>query len=391
MNVVIVPFHDWRKILIEGFRTRDAHFIEQFEKHNNLNIIVNRPTTRFEISLRRKQNLIKGEVVLARQGFKLYKISERLYLIDFVSNDIIGQVLKGYNWFIEQYANPKYIAFINDCFKQLGIADSYNLINQNIFAFKLSEKLNPRTSIFDAWDNFTKFEVYSKVKDQIESGYNSYATNCDFWITNSKDNIACFQERFNPKQLYLITNGVDVSRFSMNNNMSCPEDLKSIQRPIVGFGGKITHLIDVDLVNETVEKNKNISFVFVGQILDKSIFNAINKTSNFYYLGDKHYESYPNYVKNFDVCTVPYITDEEKKSGANTIKVYEYLATNKKVIGTGSNGLEDLKSHLYIVNNAIEFTEELKDISNHKEKIDLNSHSWKTKTQDILKLLEAHA
>src|SRR5690606_17593951 len=141
-------------------------------------------------------------------------------------------------------------------------------------------------------------------------------------------------------------------------------------------------------LNRSMAKAKDVSFVFVGQILDKDIFEKIKKYKNFYYLGDKHYNVYPDYVKNFDICIVPYVIKEEKKSGANTIKVYEYLATNKKVVGTNSNGLEDLEEHLYIVNNAQEFASEISNLKNAKKQIDLNFHSWTTKTNNFLKLMD---
>ena len=390
MNILIVPFHDWRKILLEGFRTRDAHFIEELKAQNTIKkIIINRPTTVLEIFLKRKLNLIKGKVIYSKSSFKLYEIEPQFYVIDFVSSDFIGQILNGYNWFINQYANPKHIEFINEALKKLSADEDYYVLNQNIFAHKLSKSLKPIKSTFDAWDNFTKFKVYESVKSKIEQAYVEYAKICDFWITNSNDNVEFFNNEFNPKEIVLIKNGVDVSRFFAEDDCTIPTDLKNIPRPIIGFGGKITHLIDVDLLNETMKLAPNASFVFVGQILNKDVYNRILKLDNFYYLGDKHYKEYPNYVKSFDVCTVPYITDENKKSGANTIKVYEYLATGKKVIGTKSNGLEDLEEHVYIVNTADEFANEVKDIKNKKPLINLKGHSWKEKTIEVLNLFKS--
>ena len=390
MNILIVPFHDWRKIILEGFRTRDAHFIEHLNNNSSdVKVVINRPTTLVEILLKRKPNLIKGTVIYSKSNFKLYEVSKNFYVIDFVSNNIFGQVLNGYKWFISQYENPKYINFINESLSKLGINDDYFLLNQNIFASKLSKSLKPKKSVFDAWDNFAKFNVYSKIKEEIFSAYKDYAKICDFWITNSNDNIRDFSKAYQPKQLILIKNGVDVSRFANNTQAEIPEDMKNIPRPIVGFGGKITHLLDVDLINKTMKQTKNASFVFVGQILDKQVFNSIDKLDNFYYLGDKHYEIYPNYVKNFDICTVPYVVDEDKKSGANSIKVYEYLATTKKVVGTDSNGLEELKEHVYIINTAEEFSAEITNHQNAKHLIDLNIHSWSTKVEDLIKLLNS--
>ena len=391
MNIVIIPFHDWRKILLEGFRTRDAHFIEEFAKQKSgVKVIINRPTTYLEIGLKRKPKLLTYEIILESNGFKMYKIDTDFYLIDFISQNFISQIFSKHLWFVNQYANKKYVHFINSALKKLNIEQDYQLLSQNIFAFKLSKQLRPKLSVFDAWDNFLKFDVYKGVKRVIEEGYITYGEICDFWITNSSDNIESFTMPFKPKKIHLIKNGVDIERFISKGSVQAPEDMKDIPKPIVGFGGKITHLIDVDLLNRTMHSSKSTSFVFVGQILNKDVYNAIEKLDNFHYLGDKHYDEYPDYVKSFDICIVPYVTDENKKSGANSIKVYEYLATNKKVIGTNSNGLEDLENYLYIIKSADDFSQEIINVKNNKELINTERHSWGYKLKQLNEILNAH-
>ncbi|WP_108425141.1 glycosyltransferase [Flagellimonas amoyensis] len=385
---LVVPFHDWRKIQMEGFRTRDSHFIEELAKLPGPKIIVNRPTTHLEIYLKRKPGLIKGELLSKKGKFSLYKLDEELYLIDYISIDILGQIFRKFEWFIDRYGDNNFIEFIKQSIEFVGANENTcKILNQNIFAPRLIEKLQANKKVFDAWDNFMKFDVYSNIRDQVQGAYSSLAAYCDFWITNSTDNVQYFMESFNPRGLHLVKNGVDVNRFTARN-FEEPSDIKNIPRPIVGFGGKITHLLDVDLINATMDKAKNSSFVFVGQILSKEIFDSINKVDNFYYLGDKHYDEYPNYVNSFDICMVPYIVEDSKKSGANTIKVYEYLATGKKVVGTPSNGLEELSEHVYLVNSPNEFVQELEDESNNRKPIDLNEHSWAHKTETLLNLLE---
>lgn len=389
MNLVIVPFHDWRKILIEGFRTRDAHFIEELKKkQDHIKIIINRPTTFLEVLLKRKINLINGEIIISSGNCKLYRISPNVYLTDYVSHDIFGHVFKRYKWFIDKYGSAKYIEFIKKCLIHLEVNDNCHLLNQNILAYKITEGLKAEKKVFDAWDNFMKFEVYDKIKKHINNAYKRYASLSDFWITNSIDNVNDFQKLYSPKSLFLIKNGVDVVRFVENNKSHLPDDMKNIPRPIAGFGGKITHLIDTDLLNETMKLAPSVSFVFVGQMLDKEVYDKILKLENFYYLGDKHYDLYPNYVKNFDICTVPYVVKEEKKSGANTIKVYEYLATGKKVIGTRSNGLEDLEEYVYLVNDPEQFAQALQSSANDKKQLKIEEHSWQSRTDHLLHLLE---
>ncbi|WP_405294419.1 hypothetical protein [Algibacter sp. Ld11] len=389
MNILIIPFHDWRKILKEGFRTRDAHFIEVLSQRKELTkVIINRPITFAEIFVKKKQKLIDGKVVLQKNGFTLYEIQYNTFVIDYISKSIFKQIIEKYRWYIDAYSTKEYVEFIQESLTLLKIKD-YNLLSQNVFAYKLAEKLEPTISVFDAWDNFTKFKVYKPILDYIEEGYTSYGNNSDFWITNARENLSFFSNGYHPKNIYLIQNGVDLRRFVNNqDNNNVPVDLAKVKRPIIGFGGKITQLLDVDLINNIVKDTPKISFVFVGQILDKDVFSRLKKAPNFHYLGDKHYDAYPNYVKNFDICIVPYVTKEEQKSGANSIKVYEYLATGKKVIGTLGNGLEELGEYLYLINNVTEFKTELEQTKNEKPRIDLNHHSWKHKVDCLIELIE---
>lgn len=387
MNLLIIPFHDWRKIIKEGFRTRDAHFIERFAPKKEIKkIIINRPITLLEIFVKKKSKRIKGDIVFKKKGFTLYRVMDNTYVIDYISKNIFKQILQKYKWYINTYAKSEYISFIK---KSLNIieVDDYYLVSQNIFAYKLAEKLNSNIKVFDAWDNFTKFNVYKSIQDIIEEGYLSYAKTSNFWITNARENIDFFSQRFHPQKIHLISNGVDLKRFVHNKAEKMPKDLSTVKRPVVGFGGKITQLLDTDLINNVVKGAPEISFVFVGQLLDKDVFAKIKKQSNFHYLGDKHYDTYPNYVKNFDVCIVPYVTLEEQKSGANSIKVYEYLATGKKVVGTYGNGLEELKEYLYLAKDTKEFLNEIQRFDNDKNKIDLNFHSWDNKVNSLIGLI----
>ncbi len=388
MNLIVVPFHDWRKILLEGSRTRDSHFIKEISKNPDvIQVIVNRPTTFLEILLKRKRNLIEGELLMSQGPFRLYQLKENLYLIDYVSMDVIGQTIKGYSWFIERYGNVNYLKFIERATKYINASGDFYLLNQNVFAYRVTELHGISCSMFDAWDNFLKFRVYRNIGSEIHKAYSTLATKCEKWITNSKDNIDYFKSKFGRTDINLITNGVDLDHFSTTKpNLETPADLQGIRRPIVGFGGKITHLIDTDLLNKTMELTPEASFVIVGQILDKTVYEQISKLPNFHYLGDKHYSIYPNYVMNFDICTVPYVVDEETKSGANSIKVYEYLAAGKKVIGTNANGLEDLTEYLSIVESAEDFSREIKNTGSTKKNFNPAKHSWAYKTKQLLQL-----
>jgi len=390
MNLVLVPFHDWRKIQIEGFRTRDAHFIESLSRQKHIRkLIVNRPTTPMEINLKRKPGLIRGKVMFRERGATLYEISENLFLIDFVSWDILGQIRRGYRWFIKKYSDDRYHRYINKAMGIIGFGADFTLVIQNVFAHGISQGLTPNRTIFDAWDNFTRFRVYSDIQDEVHKAYINLAKESDCWITNSPENIETFKKSFKPREIHLITNGVDLYRFSVQPDAeNQPKDMEAIPRPIIGFGGKISQLIDVELLNQTMELCPELSFVFVGQILDKEVFQGILKLPNFYFLGDKHYDLYPDYVRSFDICILPYVTGTNNKSGANSIKVYEYLSLQKKVVGTRSSGMEELQAYAYVIDNVQEFSKELKKPENRKKSLDANAHSWNAKVKQLLSLID---
>jgi glycosyltransferase involved in cell wall biosynthesis len=386
MNLIIIPFHDWRKSQKEGFRTRDAHIIKSISGISSINniIVVNRPTTHLELFYNRQNKKIKGEVVFKEGRFTMYKVDTKTYVVDFISLDVIKQVLKKHLWFIDKYANKGYLEFINKACGSLKI-DEVNLISQNIFAYNLAVRVNATNKIFDAWDNFLKFPAYQYLRKNLEDGYTELSNNNFYWITNSEENVSLFKAKFGVKKIKLIKNGVK-SDFVDSVHNEIPEDLLKIKRPIIGFGGKISYLLDIELINYLIEDNPDKSFVFVGQILDKHVYQNIKKDNNVFFLGDKHYDEYPQYVVNFDICIVPY-NIHEGQHGGDSIKAYEYLSTGKKVVGTKGNGLLDLANYIYLANNPKEFSKELKETKNDKPKIDIKNFSWESKAQKILNIL----
>lgn len=382
-NLVIIPYHDWRKINSEGNRTRDAHFIETFRNNSDIGklVIINRPVTFAEIFFKRKTLRIKGTTILNEKGCKLIAIDDKTFIVDIFLSQNISHLLLRRKWYFRAYQDIEVISFISKCLTKLNIVGNYYLLSQNILASHLIDQLHPNRTSFDAWDNFRLMPGLKSIHGLIDIAYTNYATKADLWYTNSVENIKYFKVHYNVEDISLLKNGVDFQRF--NKPYAKPSDLKALKKPIVGFGGKITHLFDYELYNAIVRENPDFDFVIVGQILDKKVFNLIELNSNVHFLGDKHYDEYPSYVKNFDICIVPYVTGE-KQHGQDSIKAYEYLAAGKKVVGTKGSGLQDLTEYLFIANTSEEFTKCFySDIT--KKKFNGEEHSWFNKAKIIIK------
>ncbi|TPE46129.1 glycosyltransferase [Pontibacter mangrovi] len=384
MNIIILPYHDWRKILLEGARTRDAHFIEALRRHHKVNkvLIINRPYTPLELYLKKKNIPVSGDILLHEKGGKLIKIDDKTFITDFESYDIINHARFRRKWYSKAYAATKFVAFQRKSIEKLGLREDDTLIlNQNILSAPLCSKLGKMPLFFDAWDNFLLMPGLSDLRETLTTNYQLLSKQARQWYTNSQQNIAYFHDTFGPKNIKLLKNGVDFSLFKKNYEI--PNDLEGLQRPIVGFGGKVTHLFDADLYRHLIERNPDKSFVLIGQILDKAVFNSIGNHPNFYYLGDKHYNQYASYITNFDIGIIPYKIGKSQHGG-DSIKVYEYLAAGIKVVGTNDNGIENHGEFLYIAHTKEQFHDMIQEVKSNREPFCVDNHSWEAKATEIV-------
>ena len=385
-----IPYHDWRKIVAEGNRTRDAHFIDSFRKNKQLNklIIVNRPITFLELIVKkRKLNFkLNGEVVFEKSNGKLYKIDEQTFVLDFVMNQSLKQMIKGRSWFFMSYQDKQFKHFYYECINYLD-CEYLPVISANIFAYRFFESIKGK-KLFDAWDNFYLMPGMKSIKKELFEAYLSYSKSTKKWFTNSTENISFYKRNYNVSDIELLTNGVGKGVFNQKN--SIPDDLKKIKNKgniLAGFGGKITHLFDSEIFNYITANNPKINFIIIGQVLDKKEFKKIVIRENVYYLGDKHYGVYPNYITNLDIGIIPYRI-KDKQHGGDSIKAYEYLASGLKVVGTNGNGLQNLEEYIHIANTKEEFNEMLK-MSNEKETFEIENFSWENKSFKLLEEINA--
>lgn len=391
MNILVVPFHDWRKCSIEGFRTRDSHFLQHLSASSDVDrvVVVNRPTTVAELVIKRAPRRLEGTPLIRLGGSELLQVSEKTFVFDFVSSRVPQQVLMRKKWFFSAYGSTLFWKELSQTLERIQFRPDA-VLSQNVFAYGLVERFPDKKIAFDAWDNFLKFPSASHLGRMLEKAYASYAQSAKLWLTNSEENMSYFRRRYGVPEINVIRNGVDVERFT--RNYSEPEELRRIPRPIVGIGAKVSHLVDVELLNNLIEDHKDINFVLVGQILDRGRFHAIHRAPNFHYLGDKHYDQYPAYVKHFDVCVLPYVSSSEGH-GQDSIKVYEYLAAGRKVLALKGCGVDHLSDYLTLADNIGDFSLKLRKLlaSEEPTKSLPETFTWGYKAAQLLDLIRTVA
>jgi teichuronic acid biosynthesis glycosyltransferase TuaH len=387
INLVTAPFHDWKKCLREGFRDRDAHFIEHLLEHRAVEkvLVINRPMTYPEMLARRTSWKTPGDILLQQRNFQLVQVHNKGYVLDYLSGRSLQHILLQRKWYIYAFAMEDFVNSVLKACGALGM-EEISCFSNHVLAAGLFRQIASGACVFDADDDWLRFPKLKGIQDDLRTAYRVYAKVASIWTTNSEQNQKNFAREFGVKDIIVIRNGVDEERFQ--TEYPIPEDLKMISRPIIGFGGRINHLVDAELLNRVVQQNRDKSFVIVGEILDGRVFRAIVNHPNLFYLGDKHYDEYPAYVTNFDVCIMPYVIGG-RAHGGDAIKLYEYIAAGKPVVSTNGNGAENLREYVRIANGSQEFSEAInRSLSEPgQQKEILLEFTWRHKTELLISLM----
>jgi glycosyltransferase involved in cell wall biosynthesis len=135
-----------------------------------------------------------------------------------------------------------------------------------------------------------------------------------------------FQEATEANRFFL-EQAVDFEHFSNLNVQAAPE-MAGIPRPILGYFGTMDYVMDTDLMTEVSRLRPEWHWVLLGL---KSNLVKIS-APNVHFLGSKPYRDLPRYVRDFDVCILPWRQKNTFTSYGSAIKVREYLATGKPVV-----------------------------------------------------------
>lgn len=183
----------------------------------------------------------------------------------------------------------------------------------------------------------------------------------------------------------LLEQAVDYEHFSSATSgcWSEPEDVAAISRPRLGYFGALdSWLLDQDLIRYVSQKRPHWHWVMIGL---KAAALGVEVLSNFHHLGSKPYGDMPRYAAAFDVCVLPWVTDNEFVSYGSAIKVREYLATGKPVVITPLYEYERLDGILRVSRGYDDFISKVEDALAHDtpEQRAMRQESVKESTWDV--------
>src|SRR6188474_2099484 len=131
---------------------------------------------------------------------------------------------------------------------------------------------------------------------------------------------------------HLLEQGVDYDHWRRvaDGALDVAPEIEKIPRPRLGYFGAIEPwLVDQELIKRAARERPEWHWIFIG---NKSRGLEIENLPNTHFLPPVAYAELPRYAAGFDVCVLPWETEQSFTSYGSAIKVREYLATGKPVV-----------------------------------------------------------
>ena len=194
---------------------------------------------------------------------------------------------------------------------------------------------------------------------------------------------------------YLLEQGVDYEHWRRvgDGTVEIAPEVANIPRPRLGYFGAIEPwLVDQELIKRAARERPEWQWIFIG---NKSRGLEIEDLPNTHFLPPVPYAELPRYGAGFDVCVLPWETEQSFTSYGSAIKVREYLATGKPVVIAPLPEYEPMRDVLRIARTRDDFLrlveEALSEIDlelRKKRQAAVASGTWEARAQWVGDLIE---
>lgn len=370
-------FSEWES----GIANRNKFIFEEFLKREEIAEIMAVEFLPFNFkkgikTLLRKQ---KGETVQSRPICKVTKkdYPKNVFAVKTVCNLVserlmLRKVNKAFNKFTDQ-SLP-------------AILWSYNPMYSQCFTIIPAEH-----TVFDAVDNWAEHASYKKYKKRLENNYEFIDQNAQTIFTVAKEQASMFPQNQN---VHWIPNGIEFDKFSHpKQDKIVDQFFSAIKKPIIGYVGTIQERFDIDFMVELVKQNPDKSFVLVGPVwkgIEDEFNTKLKPLPNVYLTGRVNHDLVPTYIAKFDVGIIPHKNDAFIQS-TNPMKMFEYLAAGKPVVGLPGSGLDMFPEFVKVVDTVDQFNQALDSAINDSQELKMarmsviKVHSWEERVNTMIR------
>ncbi len=182
-------------------------------------------------------------------------------------------------------------------------------------------------AVYDCMDDWQNWTSHPPIGAFSRAEETKLARESDVLLVSSRE----FEQRHTAAGLspLLVRNAADFEFFRSGRASGL---LASVPRPIIGYYGAIAEWFDLPLIEKVARSRPQYSFVLIGQN-SRSDIHRLKNLPNVFLTGEKRYRDLPAYLREFDVCLIPFALSPLTR-GVDPVKLYEYLSQGKPVVST---------------------------------------------------------
>lgn len=213
-------------------------------------------------------------------------------------------------------------------------------------------------------------------------------------------------------KILVIPNGANTDLFKPIDQSLAKKELGLNQKSrYVCFVGNFVPWQGVECLIKAAKKireeNKDVEFLIIGDGMMggkwKSMVKKMGLNEIFTFTGQVPSEFVPKYINASDICVAPFVRERNEKIGLSPLKLYEYMACGKPVVGSNISGVGDLlegsKTGVsFTPGNYVELSNNILYLLQNDElrkKMGLNGiklvsrkYSWKVTAKKVLRVME---
>ena len=194
---------------------------------------------------------------------------------------------------------------------------------------------------------------------------------------------------------HLLEQGVEYDHWRHVNDgtMEVAAEIARIPRPRLGYFGAVEPwLVDQELIKRASQQRPEWHWIFIG---NRSRGLEIEELPNVHFLPPVPYQELPSYAAGFDVCVLPWETEQSFTSYGSAIKVREYLATGKPVVISPLPEYEPMRDVLRIARTRDDFIRMIEDALHENDaaaaamrQAAVSSGTWDARAESVSALIE---
>lgn len=166
----------------------------------------------------------------------------------------------------------------------------------------------------------------------------------------------------NNSEVHLVPAIVNLDKFQLVSEDEVHQDSKTMHvqgsqrwpHPVIGYVGGLHRFVDYQLLASLARARPQWSFVFVGN--QNADVGELKDLPNVHLPGQRPHSDLAQYIREFDVCTVPYLNAEETATVV-PLKINEYLAMGKPIVSTELPTVCDFNQRHHVLATAPNETE----------------------------------